>query len=778
MNYKGSAAWLFYLPIAIGASSAEGPATMYLEEVIVTAQMRTQSIQDVPISISSISGDMMESRQLFTFENLAPDLPNVEFISSPGLDKALGIRGLFTATGNPAFEQSVGVFADGVYVSRGRLYNLSFIDVERIEVLRGPQGVLNGKNAIAGAINIHSREPTSELEAGLIASYEFENEGYSGQAWVSGPMTDNLAGRAVVKYQKTGGYLDFPRTGRDDQNESEYKSFKGSLMYEPADDMSLLLRYYRQEARQFGTEFGPYLFQDSVADGLVAEYTMADPNFDFVTNDVISNGKLLKVDAAGNVSVSNERPEAGTDADMLSAIFDWEFANGSQFSSITGYLTYSSYGLLTQAFRPEDFIVSGDDDEDESFDQFTQEFRYISPGGETIDYLFGMYLLSSELDIGKNDSVISAAGLGLPSEWNFLPIDDFSQETQSISVFGQATWNMTERLRASLGLRYTEESKEADASLRLLSTDRTQVVGGQPPGSPGFNPIADIFATNWANASDRDEETLDPSLVFQWDVSDAGMLYASWTRATKAGGFNAGDLDGLSFEYDNEQATSVEVGAKLSFLNNQLQWNLAVFSTEYLDLQVSAWDATENSFITNNAAEATVEGFESDLVYALNADWKLGAAVGYLDATYDDYPGASCSVGESREADCDDANTRNAAGDELRQAPEWTANAFVEYVHNLSGGLAFGLRLTANYSDSYYLSITNDPYLRLDSYTKTDALVWIGSDDETWKVSLLGKNLSDERVPFFANSTPLIDEAYFSSVQPGRELFLEFSYRM
>lgn len=778
MKNKLSAMPLALLSVTLSTTAAAESERLLLEEVIVTAQMRSQSIQDVPISISSVSGDMMESRQLYSFENLTQDLPNVEFISSPGLDKALGIRGLFTSTGNPAFEQSVGVFSDDVYVSRGRLYNLSFIDVDRVEVLRGPQGVLNGKNAVAGAINIHSRKPTEEFEAGLIASYEFENDGYAATGYISGPLTDNLYGRAVLKYQEVGGYLDFPRIGRDDQNESDYLSFKGSLLYDINDNSSLLLRYNRQEAEQLGQAFGVYDFQDSSSDDLTAQYTEADPDFDYVTNDVISNGKLVNVDSAGNLTESNENPEAGTDIDVFSANFDMDFDNGGQFTSITSYLTYDSYGVASNSFRPSELLTIGDDDEDESFDQFTQEFRYVSKGGETIDYLVGLFYLNSELDIGKDDSVANAGAIGAPAEWSFLPIDDFTQDTESISVFGQATWNITDRVRTSLGLRYTSEEKEADASMTLLSTDRSIVVGDSPPGEPGFNPIAGLLAQNWANSDDRTEENLDPSFVFQWDVGDVGMLYASWTQATKAGGFNAGDLDGYSFEYEEEEAKSVEIGAKLSFLDNQLRWNLSIFSTDFEDLQVSAWDANLSTFITNNAAEATIEGFESDLVYAINSQWTVGGAVGYLDATYDDYPGASCSVGESKEADCGEDGTRNAAGDELRQAPEWTANAYAEYVNDLSNGMSVGARLTANYSDSYFMSATNDPYLRVDSYTKTDALIWLGATDGTWKVSLLGKNLSDERVPFFGNSTPLVDEAYFSSVQVGREFYLEFSYRM
>jgi len=778
---------LAFFPITICAADTEEPEIeepdvveepqgRFSEEVMVTAQYRSQSVQDVPISISAVSGELMESRQLFDFEELVPDLPNVEFISSPGLDKAIGIRGLFTATSNPAFEQSVGVFTDGVYISRGRLYELTFIDVDRIEVLRGPQGVLNGKNSIAGAINIHSRKPTWELETGGGVSYEFENGGYSADGYVSGPMTDTLSGRAYVRYQKIGGYLDFPRTGRTDQNESDFLSFKGSLLYLPTTNSSLLLRYDHQEAEQLGMEFGTYRFQGSVADDLEALYRSEDPDFDFVTNDVISNGRLLRVDDEGNVTASNERPFAGTDIDTFAAKFDWGFKNGGEFTSITSYLTYSSYGLYAHPMRPVDFLTQGDEDEEEGFSQFTQELRYVSPGGKTIDYVAGIYYLSSDLDIRRDDSVVSAAALGYPGEWNFLPIENFMQETESISAFGQATWNINDRLHASLGLRYTYEDKGADGSMTLLSTDRSQVVGGQEPGSPGFNPVADLFATNYVNSGQRTEKSWSPSLIFQWDVGDTGMLYASWTEATKAGGFVAGDLNGLSFEYDEEEARSIEIGAKQEFLNGRLRWNLAVFNTEFRDLQVSAWDANVFSFVTNNAAKATVKGFETDLIYSINRHWTLGGALGYLDAKYDDYPGASCSVGESREADCDADDTRNAAGDELRQAPDWTANAYADYVTEFSSRLSFGIRLTVDYSDSYFMSATNDPYLRVDPFTKTDTLVWLGSADGSWRVSLLGKNLSDERVPYFANNTPLIDGAYFSSVQPGRELYLEFSF--
>lgn len=754
---------------AVADTSESNNQGRTIEEVMVTAQKRSQSLQDVPISIAAISGDTLDSQVILSFDELAADLPNVEFVASPGLDGAIGMRGVYTSTGNPAFEQSVGVYSDGIYISRGRLYNLAFLDLENVEILRGPQGVLQGKNSVAGAVNFISRKPTDTFEGRLSGHYELEHGSYSGEAVISGPLSDRLRGRIALQEQYTGGYLDFPRMGEKDQNETESRGVRVSVEYDLSENSELLVRYDHQETEASGASFGPYKFQEGVREAYETLYESVDPDFGYVTSGVISNGKLLSVDDAGNISATNKLPSQGATVDMLSATYNLQLQNRAEITSISSYTDYSTHSVLVNTFNGIDWLTQGDDDEDEAFDQFTQEIRYASPGGETLDYVVGLYYLAQSLDASTDGTIIDATALGYPAMASFVQDIGFVQNTESISAFGQVTWNVSDVFRANLGLRETYESKEADGFLTSFTPDRNVVL------DPGFNPLVDQFSTNWENKDKRVERSLDPSFSVQWDFSEDGMLYASWTSATKAGGFNAADSRGDNFEYEEESATSYEVGAKLSLLENKMQVNVAIFQSDYSDLQVNAWDASASSFKTGNAAEATIGGVEADFIYLVTNSLKIGSTFAYLDATYDDYPGASCSVGESEESDCIDGN-RNASGDALRQAPEWSANVFAELSIDLSDSLELMSRISANSTDSYFMSATNDPYLLVDSYSKVDGQVSLISTDSTWSVSLLAKNLTNEKVPFFANSTPLFEDAYFSSVEVGREVFLKFDY--
>lgn len=740
-----------------------------IEEVMVTAQKRPQSSQDVPISIAAVSGDALDSQVIISFDELAADLPNVEFIASPGLDGAIGMRGVYTSTGNPAFEQSVGVYSDGIYISRGRLYNLAFLDLASVEVLRGPQGVLQGKNSVAGAVNFISRKPTDTFEGRLTAHYEIENGSYSGTAILSGPLSERIRGRIALQDQYTGGYLDFPRLDKKDQNESESKGIRASLEFDVTESSTLLLRYDHQLSESTGIFFGPYKFQGGVRDTYEGLYQSIDPNFDYVTNGVISNGKLLTVDESGNIATTDKLPSQGAEVDMFSATYNLELESRAEITSITSYTDYSTHALYVNSFNPIDWLTQGDDDQDEAFDQFTQEFRYASPVGETFEYVTGLYYLAQNLDASTDGTIVNASALGYPTMASFVQDAGFVQDTESISAFGQVTWNISDVFRANMGIRNTYEVKSAEAFLTSYTPDRSVVL------APGFNPLADLFSSNFSNKDKRTEKSIDPSISVQWDFSEEAMLYASWTSATKAGGFNASDSRGDNFEYEEETASSFEVGAKLSLLGNRMQVNVALFNSDYSDLQVNAWDSTASSFKTGNAAEATTRGIEADFIYLVNNALKVGGTFAYLDATYDDYPGASCSVGESEEGNCIDGS-RNAAGDILRQAPEWSANAFAELSIDVSDGMELMSRLSANYTDSYFMSATNDPYMLVDPYSKIDAQVSLLSTESTWSVSLLAKNLTNEEVPFFANSTPLFDDAYFSSVEVGREVLLKLEY--
>lgn len=743
-----------------------------IEEVVVTAQKRSSTLQDTPISLSVVQGEDLDLQQISNFSELADNIPSVQFVASPGDDVSIGIRGIHTSTGNAGFEQSVGVYLDGVYIPRGRLYSLAFLDVDRIEVLKGPQAVIQGKNSVAGAINIISRTPSREFEAGIGGGLEFANDSSVIDGYIGGALSDTVSAKLVVRHTDTGGWLDFPRAGHSDQNETENLGIRASIEITPSDTSTISAQYTRMESDIDGVAFGVFDIQPSVAGPTLALYQALDPDFGFIEDEIVSNGLLLDVDAANNVVISNREAFNTTDTNVFAVTYNNDFEKGV-FTSITSYLEYETRSRYAFSMQPIDFVSQGDQ---EDYEQITQEIRWTSPGDQTFDYLIGLFYQTSDLSFGRPTNIINAVALGLPDVFNVRVPDGFEQDSESISIFGQGSLKLSGQVTLTAGLRYTHEKKDADGFLALLSTDGQMAVGGVGPGDPAFNPIADLYGTAWRASDSRTESSVDPSIGVQWDVSDDAMVYLNWTGATKSGGFNAADTTGTNFEYEEEESSGFELGAKLKLLDNRLHWNVALFETEFVDLQVNSFDSNVNAFVTRNAAEATTRGIETDIVFAATDHIELGASVLFLDAEYDSYPGATCSVGESEEPNCI-GSTRDAAGDELRQAPDLSASAYIDVAAPVSDTLELGVRVIVNWTDDYFMAATNDRFTRVDAFSKVDVVLSLSSADQRWVVSLVGKNLSDEITPYFANNAPLNDPVYFSSVQVGREIFLQGTYR-
>jgi iron complex outermembrane receptor protein len=370
---------------ALGLAAIAAPASaQMLEEVVVTAQKREQGLGDVPLSMQVVSGDALESQNIFDFKGLVEKLPNVYLGSTPG-PSTISIRGVGTGAGNSAAEQAVGMYVDGMYVSRGHQFNAPFTDIERVEVLKGPQGVLQGKNSVAGAIVITTRRPTEEFEAILRAGYEIENEGYNVEGIVSGAITDNLFGRLVAQQNLTGGWLDTNTRfandgetvlyGEDDQNEDEFSILRGSLVWEPTDTLSLFGKVEVGERTQRGVRFGGNSFQPGEAgDAILADFVSKDPNYDTVDNGVISNGFPLAYNADKNVfEATNVDPETSVDSASFTGQLDWDLSAGT-LTAISAYSEFEQAQILVNTMAPLDFLHSSGKKGGggEEFDQFTQ----------------------------------------------------------------------------------------------------------------------------------------------------------------------------------------------------------------------------------------------------------------------------------------------------------------------------------------------------------------------------------------------------------------------
>ncbi|WP_159819240.1 TonB-dependent receptor [Colwellia sp. 20A7] len=778
------------MPIYANAAIAEDATTENkkptLEVIMVTAQKRIQSLSETPLSIQAFGGDAMESLNINEIQDLTTHLTNVNFSNTSG-PSYITIRGLGTGS-NTSAEQSVGMFVDGIYVSRGYQFNAPFLDIERVEVLKGPQGVLAGKNSVAGAVVINSRRPTDDTEGYFRAGYDIENEGYTLEGAFQGALTDTIFARLTAMNNFEDGWIDTNSRiasdgvtqleGKKNQNTNKVQALRLGVVWEATDDLSLYGKLESSTRKTKGTHFGLFGVQDGV-DGqtALATFEAIDPNFGYITDGVASNAYAVEYDEDSNtLDITNEGQFINVDAQSATLQFDWDLGDIGTLTGISGYSTFESEELISQAMAPIEWLTfEGDKGAGgDQLDQYSQEIRLVSPGNETIDYIVGLFYMDRTIEQKGYRQNFRLTSLGFPAFADFTSVRTYKEQTTSLSGFAQITWNISETLRANIGARYTNETKE-----RLKHSIQPTFIVDIPPANQAMLDVFGIvpFTTEDIDQTKIDENNFDPSVSLQWDIDSNNMLYTSLTSATKAGGFNstATKLDGSIF--DSETSDSFEVGLKSSLMDGRININVAIFNSKFDDLQVSTLDPNTSALTFQNAAKATSEGIETDLRFAVTDNLEVGGALAYLEAVYDDYPGASCSSGESIEADCDLTTfTRNTAGDSLRFSPEVTGNLYADYRWSLDNGIQMGLRGDLTYSDEYFFTSQNDAYGLQESFVKANLMLEIKSEDDSWLVSIVGKNLTNEITANFGGATPLITGAYWANSSKPRQIFINAQY--
>jgi len=364
----------------------------------------------------------------------------------------------------------------------------------------------------------------------------------------------------------------------------------------------------------------------------------------------------------------------------------------------------------------------------------------------------------------------------LVSELNGLEasrVGDYQQDSETWAVFGQGTWHVKENLHVTLGLRYTKESKEAQRSLYLSGYGtETALDPVTDAGKIGLqNAIFNAFDFDIQDG--KTVENFSPSFKAQYDLSDEVMLYTSVSKAFKSGGFGeSGSID--KFEFDDEEALAFEVGGKLRIMDGRGSLNFALFHTVYEDLQVSAF--VGDAFVVDNAAEATSQGVEVDGVFRVTEALTMTASMAYLDATYDEFSNASCSMAQVQ-ASGGSARTcqQDLQGETLAYAPEWSANIGLNHIANVGDNLELHSNLNLNYVDEQYLAQDLDEHTLEESHLTVNARVALGDMDGNWELALVGKNLTDEEIRTFSNDIPLMDGALFSYVAPPRTVAVQFN---
>jgi outer membrane receptor protein involved in Fe transport len=723
----------------LAASALAGPAAAFaqdapaesqggLDDIIVTAQKRAEGLSDVPISISAVSGKQVESYGQTNLEQISSSVPNLK-ITQTAIANRIAIRGIASGD-NKGFEQSVAMFVDGVYYGRDQLSRLPLVDMERVEVLRGPQPTLFGKNAIAGAVNITTRSPTDEFEGTVSGLYEFNHKELQLTGVLSGPLSDGIEARVVGYHRSMDGYFYNQKLKRNEPNVDEYY-VRGKVEFDKGGPLAaeLKLEYadfaMKGQPRDVFGAVGNYnaVFQGPFFVSTVPDYVREDNGYE-------SRNKVFGATLNADLEIGEHT-----------------------LTSVTSLLDYKTREIVDVDFSGISFLDGTNLRED--YRQFSQELRLTSPGGEAFNYIGGVYYQHAKLDV-QDFTLFNPTFLGLGAPFNALGDTrndrDYSQTSDLISAFAQGELSLTDQLRVTAGARFNHEKKSGRRSLAIVQ--------GPLSTAPAAVVAAVFRALNieaHSIAGKLSEDSFNPMVNVQFDATDDLMLYASYARGTKAGGFDirSNSLPTSTtvakpgaFEFQDESADNFEAGLK--YKGRDVAFNLSFYRTKYKDLQVNIFDGTLN-FNVRNAAAARTQGIEADFRAALAEGLTISGAIAYLDFKFTNFTDGQCYYLQTPGPGgfCDYSGKRNAL------SPKWSGNLNVDYWTPVGSDLKLSFNVNADFSSSYIAAANLDPRTYQGSYAKLGARVALGQIDNRWEVALIGRNLTDQRILQTGSAMPL-----------------------
>ncbi len=718
-----------------------------LEEVIVTAQRRSENLQDVPLSVSAITGDKIEKAGINTIADVMAYVPNLT-TTETGISTQLFIRGVGTGN-NQGFEQSVGMYIDGIYYGRQQLIRAPFLDLESVEVLRGPQSILFGKNSIAGAMNMRTKKPEGELEGNVSVMYEPETNQREITAGVSVPITDNFSARIAGRWYQEDGYIENEFIGKQDEPNRDERAVRLTLAYDNTENLSFTFKVEQDTFDVQGRQIEIVADTGYAAALFGAAGAVIDTELDY----------KRQTDA-----------EEYSDNTLDNVTFNIEYQLGDiTLSSTTGIVGYDFEEVCDCDYVSADILTIFLDEE---YEQISQEIRLTSPGDETVDWIVGAFYQSSELDF--SDEIRLSGSSLVASVRNTSVVRDYTTETEVYALFGQATWNASDVLRVTAGARYTSSVKDGSRALTIIPTNETTLGPAiLPTYEAGFGIVPHSLAGN------RDDSSFTPLVNIQWNVNDDAMIYASASTGFKAGGFDARSNTSASFEFEDEKATSYEMGLKTTLADGAAELNVAIFYTDYKDLQVSQFDGILG-FTVGNAKESTVQGVEIDGRWRLTEKLIINYAASYLDFEFKDFDDGNCYFNQV--PDSQTPGLCNYDGKTARMAPKQNLNIGAEYVQPLSGNLDIAFNVDLLWVSKQNVHENADPDWVIDAYTKVNARISLEANN--WGVALVGKNLLDEEVITYAGNAPLSgsngfgnQDTIYAFVERPRTIAIEASYK-
>lgn len=750
---------------ALGASllfttaMAQDESERVLEEIVVFAQKREESAQLVPIAVTAMTAEMIRESGMLDIVRLSELDPSVYFDTAQSWQRSsLKIRGIGTIGNTRSFEGAVGVFVDGVYRARSGMALGDLLDVDRLEILRGPQSTLFGKNTVAGAIALRSTQPDPETLEGY-AEVRFGDHDFR---YLTGavniPVGDTAALRLAAVDNQRDGFFKSPDTG-DEYDVVDRYAYKAQFLFGLGDDWEVNVIYDRAKS-DAPCCWGSAQVVNGPTSGLVETYSTLN-GLTFIPAPIAENDRAATL---------NEVPGEVIEDEGILASITWDPGNNWSFRSITSARNWEHSQVRADPdFVPADLFILN---EPVDIDSFSQEFN-LNYSTDGLDLLVGLYYSTEDYwsersaESGSDgDNYLNAlisAGAGsvacvppvVATDCLFpvgvdalLPDGEFSrevydQDSTGFAIFAHATTKLSDRFDLVTGIRYDDIDKDGGVeNLFWFDSAIARAVleqAGIPDDGTARNGLDIIGTFNSPSFTDsNDDEEVTGTLQLLYHLSEQGMLYGGYQRGFKAGGvnlFREGAITNTT--YEPETADSFEIGLKLDYLGGRARTNAAVFHTEFSDLQINFFTGLE--FRTENTGESTTQGFEIENLFQVNENLRLELSATYLDATFDEIDNPLLSYLVDRDTP---------------RAPAWSGVAAFRYDWLVAGDWGAYVRGLASYSGSHYVGADVPSEQKVGSYVVADATIGITGPDERWEASIWCGNCFDEsyRTIYF-NST-------------------------
>lgn len=783
------------MPSAAFAQDADASAAAPKDDnvIIVQARRQNESLQEVPVTVTAIGGETLQRYNIDNIADVTSRVPTLNVqVGGSGSGGQLSLRGVGSSNISAAFDSAVAFDFDGVVISSMRLVQAGFFDVEQIDVLRGPQSLYFGKSATAGVLSLRSANPTSTWQVGGTGSYEFEEKGYLANAYISGPITDTLGIRIAGQYNKIDEYQ-LLQAGTPAVNQKRgLEEFIGrvTLAWNPLDTFSANLKVQYAHNKNDGAigtaeiNCGANRVADSIF--LLGGGVNIPAGYDCNTTDQ----RYFLPDSAPQLASGVPTPSkaAGRNGVPFGESKTWfgrlqmelDLSDEVKLTSVSGIVNldavdFDCYSYGGRFPGPGGTFIPGGagcSDPINKLEQYTQELRMSSDFDGPINFMIGGFYEDRTITFDTSQQGVNISFLGRDPVTGFTYDWDKTHltKTEALSFFGSLTWDITEQLQLSGGLRYTDEKKVQTISVPYVHL----FLQGPNFVRPGY----------FSGPIRFEDDNFSPEITLRYKATDDLNFFASYKTGYKSGGIDnsalpsnslslaarTGDFSALKFK--SEKAKGGEVGMKSQWAGRSFTLNATAFYYVFDDLQVQNFNASTIQFITSNAGQLTTKGVDLETSWRTPIDGlKFSANLSYLDAQY---------TAEFKQPGLTAGSTIDLNGRRASQSPRWSGNFAADWDVPLNDALELTLSGNAAYNSGYITDESKfDDYVQ-PSFWLVDANVGIGHPDGKWKLSMVAQNLFNQIYTITTGGRPFLPpggDDFVMTQNRGRQIFAQISFK-